>query len=349
MKLFKKITELLSNAILDDQERYKIQYSLTYIILGVVAIFMTIVNIVTQKGILIWATLAYAILTFLNALFVKIGDVLYQISKYLFAIEIITLFTFFFVTGNPEGFSAIWSLLLPGLGILLFGLKSGSIASLVMFIIIIFFFWTPFGQSLVQYEYTASFMLRFPFAYIAFYFVGTLFEKIRSTTFDNYKFFYTHDSLTGALNRKGFQEFMNSKINVSKSKMIGYMMADLDHFKNINDEFGHFAGDEILKKTSSVISSLIDVPLCRWGGEEFTAIFPEGEITEEQMQSIVQAVSNIKLIIDAREVTVTISLGAVLVNKDSISDENELWKIADGCLYEAKETGRNKVIFRIIE
>ena len=81
----------------------------------------------------------------------------------------------------------------------------------------IFFFWTPLGRSVLMYEYTKEFMLRFPFVYVAFYIITLFIETSRSETRKQlaslekkYEYLYRHDELTGILNRYGFYEALNA-------------------------------------------------------------------------------------------------------------------------------------------
>ena len=83
------------------------------------------------------------------------------------------------MTGTPEGFSAIWALMLPAGGMLTFGKKRTTVLSAIMLGIILFFFDTTLGQSYLQYDYTDSFMLRFPMAFCAFYLLALFLETVR--------------------------------------------------------------------------------------------------------------------------------------------------------------------------
>lgn len=338
--------DYFNRAMLSDDKRYRLQYFFTYFILGTVSLVMTIINVITNQGFLTYATLAFTILSYINVLFMRISKVTYIISQWLFAAEILTLFSYLIISGNPQGFSAIWALMLPSLGLLLFGKERGTIICTVMLAIIIFLFWFPDGKAMLQYAYQPQYMLRFPFAYIAFYFVGFLFETVRSKTFKNYQFFYLHDTLTGALNRKGLADFIDREEDVLNNDYTTFVMFDIDNFKGINDTYGHYFGDEVLKLLVQTVEANIPVPVCRWGGEEFTAYFPKGNFDYEDAKNLVKKVSETPFVINKKTIHITISLGIVVASNDFDYIRNDMWKIADDCLYSAKGSGKNQAVFK---
>ena len=157
----------------------------------------------------------------------------------------------------------------------------------------------------------------------------------------------TRDTLTGVYNRYSLNKEID--INIKKYEryedIFGLLMLDIDHFKNVNDTYGHDVGDLVLKELCSVIENLIretDV-FGRWGGEEFLLILPKtnrGEATS--------IATRIKNIIEEHKFDyipqVTISIGVSVYNK-SIKKEIFL-KDVDDALYKAKSTGRNRVEYK---
>jgi diguanylate cyclase (GGDEF)-like protein len=120
-------------------------------------------------------------------------------------------------------------------------------------------------------------------------------------------------------------------------------MFDLDHFKNVNDTWGHDVGDTVLKEVVAKTGEKIretDI-FARWGGEEFLLLLPEttmnvaGKVAERIRSTMEQTVINDTL-------TVTLSLGVVQHEQGETMDETI--KRADDCLYEAKDGGRNRVV-----
>ncbi len=157
-----------------------------------------------------------------------------------------------------------------------------------------------------------------------------------------------YDGLTGVYNRASFNDRI--KIEVEKAKRTGrslfIVMLDLDHFKQINDNYGHQTGDMVLKifaaQTKKVIRN-IDF-LGRYGGEEFVVLLPE--ITEERALDIAERIRSkiekTKLIYDKKTFKVTVSIGMTSLKKDDTVES--FVERADKALYKAKESGRNKVV-----
>ena len=335
----------LRELVADDNRRRRLQFICTYIILGVVALIMSVVNIFTDKILLLASTAVFALLCGLNILLARSGEKGLRASTILFSVEFIILLTFFIVSGTPEGFSAIWAAMLPACGMLLFGKRNGTCLSAVMLLIMILLFWTGPGRSVLQYEYTQSFMLRFPMLYTAFLFMAFFLETVREATFENYEFQYLHDALTGALNRRGFSVDFAGIIKDRKTREIGFIIADIDDFKAVNDTYGHFTGDDVLKETAARLQRLTGRPVCRWGGEEFAVYFPGG-IDKERAEKIVRDFAAEPIKTSKDEIIKTISVGAVTSAVTDYTSDDELCKKADECLYEAKNTGKNKAVFR---
>ena len=173
-----KFTEI----VLNNELRQKMVGLGVYILFAIVSLFMTFVNIATGKTLLMYSTLIFSLLCGINILFTISLNVNYKIVQTVFQIEILALFTFFIVSGTPEGFSAIWTLLLPVGGMIAFGKRRTTVLSFIMFLIIIFLFYTNTGRACLHYNYTESFMLRFPMAFVAFFAAGYFLELVRERT-----------------------------------------------------------------------------------------------------------------------------------------------------------------------
>ena len=123
-------------------------------------------------------------------------------------------------------------------------------------------------------------------------------------------------------------------------------MIDIDHFKMINDNYGHTFGDQVLKKLSAPLQNEIrDIDIvARMGGEEFAIILPETGLEEAAnlAERLRVAIANITIINDKQEIRVTASFGVVTCKDDDKGLESLLTK-ADDALYVAKKKGRNQV------
>ena len=164
----------------------------------------------------------------------------------------------------------------------------------------------------------------------------------------------TLDALTGLNNRRQFEIRLKQEVSNSKRNNIPLccMMIDVDYFKKVNDTYGHAAGDCVLKQVSDVIKTEIreyDIA-CRYGGEEFFIILPQTKLAEATSvaQRLRKVIEESKM--DIREasidgisyIKVTASIGVCEYN--NTMNINTLTQKVDKALYEAKETGRNRVI-----
>ena len=341
---FNQVLNVFKEKILDPKSRETLIFELSFWVLGLVSLFMSLVNIVTGEYRLMIATLVFSACCIASSLLFFRGNISRAIAKYLFETAIIAIAIFFTVTGYPNGFSIIWTALLPACGLMLFGFASGSVMSALILAEIVFFFRIPIGQSLLMYDYGDVFMLRFPFLFIAFYCVGLALFFMLKTTQEAYQNLSEHDQLTGAYNRVGFKTAIDTGFDSSRTGNIGFIIADIDHFKHVNDTYGHFAGDTVLKNTVELIREAADAPVCRWGGEEFAIFIEDGERAAEIAE-------NIRVLIEQSEIECenfvlheTISLGVFITSVKPGIIPTTLWRRADACLYRAKESGRNKVI-----
>lgn len=157
-----------------------------------------------------------------------------------------------------------------------------------------------------------------------------------------------HDPLTSIANRRYFFEHSMQEFLRSKRHQIPLCVAsiDIDHFKQINDNYGHAAGDEMLKAVCSIILNMLRKTefLARIGGEEFAILLPdiqlEGAI--HLAERIRQVVENNTITINEQEISCTVSIGIAELNPADASIENCLSR-ADKALYQAKKNGRNRI------
>ena len=158
----------------------------------------------------------------------------------------------------------------------------------------------------------------------------------------------TQDALTGCLNRRALFEGLETLWRESKAEdtTLACLMVDNDHFKSVNDNYGHHVGDEVLRNVAAVLSDAFPAPamVCRYGGEEFCVILPETTIEEavcasEQARSSIEAIR----LEDAADLQVTVSIG-IADTSFNACEPQELINQADKCLYVAKGNGRNQVV-----
>jgi diguanylate cyclase (GGDEF)-like protein len=158
----------------------------------------------------------------------------------------------------------------------------------------------------------------------------------------------TVDALTQVFNRRYFNEALQREFNRTRryGRALSLILFDIDHFKRVNDTYGHLAGDNLLRQIAAAVKPRLrreDV-FARTGGEEFGVLLPEvglegAQTTAEKVRRIIE-VATLKHERDA--ITCTVSLGVATTGADDTSGE-DLYKRADARLYEAKQGGRNRV------
>jgi diguanylate cyclase (GGDEF)-like protein/PAS domain S-box-containing protein len=158
------------------------------------------------------------------------------------------------------------------------------------------------------------------------------------------------DPLTGQLNRRAFLESFEREWNRAFRYKSGLslLMFDLDHFKHINDAYGHDAGDQVICGFAELVrSSLRDIDLfSRWGGEEFIAALPHTDLRAARnvAERIRKAIARHRFEAAGFDpFSVTVSIGVTDINNGEIAYQ-QMIKLADNALYEAKNTGRNQVV-----
>lgn len=161
----------------------------------------------------------------------------------------------------------------------------------------------------------------------------------------------TRDPLTGAFNRGFLMKRIEEEISwcVLYREPLSIAIFDIDHFKKINDTYGHLTGDRILMEIVSLANNSLPnrFTLGRYGGEEFCLVMPSTDETEacEICNEFREIVSKYKFrTFSAEEITLTVSIGVTTFHGESHVDAEEIINKGDGALYKAKKTGRNKVI-----
>lgn len=155
------------------------------------------------------------------------------------------------------------------------------------------------------------------------------------------------DGLTNLSNRKQLDALLADEVPraLRHGRDLSLLMLDIDHFKHINDTYGHLTGDSVLRVLAAILQKRLrpNDKLGRYGGEEFCAILPETSLASattfaEELRSLIAAHA---FMAESTEVRVTISIGAACLVPDMPPEA--LYKAADAMLYQAKRTGRNKV------
>lgn len=157
----------------------------------------------------------------------------------------------------------------------------------------------------------------------------------------------TTDALTGLDNRRHVMPQLHSEIARARRSgtTFSVIMGDLDHFKRVNDEHGHAAGDRVLKSVARIMRASIRTQdrAVRWGGEEFLILLPDTRADQARIaaEKIRRTVSGEAFDVNAHKIAITISMGVAEYHGESEPDN--LIERADNALYQAKRAGRDRV------
>ena len=158
------------------------------------------------------------------------------------------------------------------------------------------------------------------------------------------------DALTGLQNRRSLQSYLeNNYMNPEKTAgQLGVMMLDIDYFKNYNDSYGHVKGDWVLARIGELLTCAgkkYDVAPFRYGGEEFFICLFQWNQDEavEMAEKIRKRIAECRFKINEEEGAVTISIGVYTWHGEGKVQMDDLIRLSDKALYQAKKNGRNRV------
>lgn len=261
------------------------------------------------------------------------------------------------VQGAPAASSLFWFIIYPPMVMFSLGLRWGTVIFLSYFGALVLLLLTPFEIWLAtdihqeeRYRFLLAMFGSFIFAWAAEY-AGYNTREALARTLERLETEAKTDPLTGLGNRRDFQNSFAWVLAQSarKNKSFGLLLIDLDHFKKVNDDYGHEIGDKMLCHVANALSNQIRATdrVFRWGGEEFITLMPDSDIetihlVAERMRSHAEANP---FVFGGLVIPYTISIGLYCGNNDNGEDDQDgpLLK-ADRNLYTAKGSGRNRVV-----
>ena len=162
------------------------------------------------------------------------------------------------------------------------------------------------------------------------------------------------DELTQLYTRRHLKSVLAQEFERAKryGTIVTIAMIDIDNFKDVNDKYGHLAGDYVLKEVSKIFINTLRKTdfVYRYGGEEICILMPETLVEKAYvpLERLRKTIENREFIFEGKKIKVTVSIGASTYGKD-MRDANELIERADAVLYKAKKSGKNKVVMDIDE
>lgn len=347
---------LSKDTFLNKEKRYKLQLLIVSTVFFLAGTVFSILNIIKNEHTLLIVTSIFAglsLLIIILTLALKKGRAVLEL---LFVGAALIMFSYFLIYGGAgdNGFSTYWILLLPFLAMLVLGLIKGSIATGIMFLIIVFFLWIPFGKSLLQWKPDSTFTLRFPLVYLAAFASSFLFELSRffmeKQTDELTKRLESnanHDFLTGCTNRQGLQKIIEEYkqyIGTKEFRSASCMLIDIDNFKGANDNYGHGFGDEVLISLANILKKYCGDWAVRFGGDEFVLLFKNK--TDAELRQIAEAIRKEALettFASHPEYRYTICIGIASSRVDENYRAERVIELADYQSSRAKRNGKNMV------
>lgn len=183
------------------------------------------------------------------------------------------------------------------------------------------------------------------------FFVKHMFKNISDIEEENTKLFVraNYDDLTGLYNRYKINLFLHERFSryINYAIPLSVCMGDIDHFKQINDTYGHNAGDFILKGVADIMNNNIRKStdhLGRWGGEEFLLIMPTPkDFCFERVEALRALIESHIFEFEGKSISITLTFGIAGASKDTATPD-ALVDLADKMLYEGKHSGRNRTV-----
>lgn len=255
---------------------------------------------------------------------------------------ILTLILLMFIyLANALAYSMIWVTVLPPIAFFLLGRKSGAWLCALVFAFVLIFFYAKM-QSAPATSPSLGSLLNIAEVLLAHLFIFLFYERSRAEAYEELERLSETDKLTGLFNRRHLDKLLTqefSRYQRSQSPL-SLVLCDIDHFKRVNDNYGHLTGDKVMQEIASIFMSTIRATdMCgRWGGEEFLLIFPD--TSRDGAVSIVKDLQGVLANTTfAQGINITLSFGISSTAHDR--DAEQQLRRADDALYEAKRQGRN--------
>lgn len=259
------------------------------------------------------------------------------------------------ISGGQNNSGILWHYVYPIMVYYIAGLRLGCLSSGLLIASELLLMQMD-HLAFFRAQYSPEFKMRFLSSMTVMAIMGAMLEHSRSKAQNSLMVLANRlhrasqtDELTGLPNRRALHETLQelgAHTERSQSDFV-VLLCDIDHFKGVNDQFGHAVGDQALRHLARNLSAVIrkSDTLARWGGEEFMLVLPDtdlacGIIMAERIRTTAEQ----RPLMTETGVTVTITISCGLANWQECRDLDQLFSLADERLYQAKSTGRNQVV-----
>jgi diguanylate cyclase (GGDEF)-like protein len=225
--------------------------------------------------------------------------------------------------------------------------KAATIAEIALISAVYVLLASRSGLEYSLVEYTEFLIFFLPFMLVAY--ITTMLAADVNYGKEMFKALSETDEMTGLLNKRSFSPMLHkaTDVAVQYSQPLSAMMIDADNLKQVNDTYGHKAGDKLILTIANTIKDCLRTSdiICRYGGDEFVALLPQlsSDKATETAERLRSAIENTSFDVDGKKITTTVSIG-IATYPDEVLIAEELLEKADVTLYESKKAGRNTVI-----
>lgn len=278
----------------------------------------------------------------------------YRVSSSLVTVSLMLLMVYLIYAGGVHGTGPLWIYIVPPVALFFGGLRKGT-RYIGLFIILISIMLFYPNTDLLAANYSFEFKSRLLYSFITVSLLFAFYEYSRQKSYrlslqisQKFESQARLDLLSDLLNRRGMANMLEMELSRSKrhNTQLSIIMCDIDHFKMINDRYGHQVGDDIIVKIAKIFKHALRQHdnVARWGGEEYLFLLPETStqqafaLAEKLRKNIEQ--QNFQA--PSQTFKVTVSMGVYQLQADDAI--NHAITLADKGLYQAKNAGRNRTI-----
>lgn len=299
------------------------------------------------------SVLIFASLVYFLGYYIQKTQNNFAVSSSIIICSLYLLMFYLVYSGGIENTGPLWIFMVAPVSLFLHGLKRGLLELSQFICILIIIMYLPPELASLSASYSAEFKTRLIYSFLTVVFLSSVYEYSRQDSYQTaakltkkYERLAKLDPLTKLSNRRDAME----RITVEKNRLarnnqeLALIICDIDHFKQINDKFGHKAGDQALVSLSELFSNSIRQQDCvaRWGGEEFLFVLPQTNLSHALSfcEKLHHAIKNLYIEDNGEIISLSVSLGVSTLTASTCI--NDAINQADKYLYMAKNAGRNQ-------